>query len=215
MNHTQPRQKTYCYSKDAIIAWPMVAALMILTGCTGYSNIEVPDFDPEAAAEAVLTQYDIDGDGQLSSQELSQCPGIQQNLKLYDENGDKVLDKHEITERLRYIRSFKVGLTRVMARVQLSGRPLPGAKIHFEPEAFYDGAIQPAEGVTNSKGLARMSIPAELLPEDQHGIHGMHFGTYKVIITHPQKVLPAKYNTDTILGYETVVGDPHAFFPLK
>jgi hypothetical protein len=43
----------------------------------------------------------------------------------------------------------------------------------------------------------------------------VHYGTFKVRITHPSIQIPAKYNTETELGYETEVGNPYANFDLK
>ena len=44
---------------------------------------------------------------------------------------------------------------------------------------------------------------------------GVHYGTYRVEITHPTINIPAKYNTATTLGYETERGNPSTSFELK
>ena len=60
-----------------------------------------------------------------------------------------------------------------------------------------------------------MSVPAEDLPENLRLVALVHVGTFKVRITHPTIKLPARYNTDTELGYESEVGNPFADFALK
>lgn len=42
-----------------------------------------------------------------------------------------------------------------------------------------------------------------------------NIGTYKVRITHPTVNLPAKYNVNTTLGYESQLGSPVAKFDLS
>ena len=90
-----------------------------------------------------------------------------------------------------------------------------GARVEFEPEAFYDGALLAAEGTTGRRGMTQVAIPDEQLPEDQRRIRGLHYGTYRVRITHPDKQIPPRYNSQTELGYETIVGNPHARFELR
>jgi hypothetical protein len=52
------------------------------------------------------------------------------------------------------------------------------------------------------------------LPENVRTMKLLQYGTYKVRITHPKIQLPAKYNTETTLGYETKMGSPFATFAL-
>ena len=97
----------------------------------------------------------------------------------------------------------------------MDGRPLSGATVKLIPEKYLGDEIKAAVGVTNDGGSATMRIPDEDLPEAQRGIVGVHYGTYKVEITHPTMKIPAKYNTQTTLGYETERGNPYADFDLK
>lgn len=71
------------------------------------------------------------------------------------------------------------------------------------------------QGITDADGVAQMAIPNEKLPADQQGLKAIHYGTYKVRITHPTTKLPGKYNTETTLGYESRPGDPYATYSLK
>jgi hypothetical protein len=45
-------------------------------------------------------------------------------------------------------------------------------------------------------------------------LKALHYGTFKVRITHPTITLPARYNTATELGYETESGNPNVQFML-
>ena len=72
----------------------------------------------------------------------------------------------------------------------------------YVPEPFLGGAVEEATGVTDASGTAVLAIADEKLPSHLKGISGVRSGFYKVEITHPDKNIPAKYNTETTLGHE-------------
>ena len=65
------------------------------------------------------------------------------------------------------------------------------------PESFLGDTLQPGEGTTNDRGMAKpvtVGAPA--------GLPGVEFGIYRVRITHPEIDIPARYNLETELGLE-------------
>ena len=190
--------------------------ILVVVGCSGGpAALEAPDLDPADAAQGAIALYDKDGDGKLSSEELQACPGILVSLELYDQDGDGFVSQEEIAQRLQKYVDGKVTLARVSARVSLNKKPLADATVRFIPESYLGEAIKPASGVTRKRGSATMAVAKEDLPEEMHGILGIHPGTYRVEITDPDGKVPAKYNTETTLGYETTPGNPYATFDLK
>lgn len=183
----------------------VLVCLLCLVGCIGGnqpSAIEVPDVDPESAAASAIELYDADGDAALAGAELDKVPAIRDSLKAYDANGDSRVSEDEIAKHLSGIFGYGVSMMQASAVVRLDGRPLPGAKVRMEPEPFLGEGVKPAEGTTGQTGSSRVVIPDELLPEDQRGLNAMHVGLYKVRITHPDREIPAKYNSETTLGFE-------------
>ena len=86
--------------------------------------------------------------------------------------------------------------------VNYDGKPLEGATVKFIPEPFMGGVVDEASGKTSPEGFAVIAIDQAKLPESQKGINGVRSGFYKVEITHPDKQIPARYNTATELGQE-------------
>jgi hypothetical protein len=134
-------------------------------------------------------------------------------LASYDKDGNQSISNDEISGRLSQLLKYGVGLTSLQCEVRMNGRPLKDAEVVFEPEPYLGDEVKAARGVTNGRGLVQMSIPTEQLPPAQQALKAIHFGTYKVRVNHPK--VPAKYNTETTLGYETRSGDPFATFNLK
>lgn len=201
-----------------VIRWKfslLVATLLLPAGCGGPARLKPPQVDPDSAAARAMSMYDSNGDGDLSGRELDACPGIQRSISSYDTDGNGGVSAAEIVARLKYLAQFKTALTPLRDQVLLDGRPLAGAEVKLLPEAYLGDEVKSASGTTNRAGTASLTISAEDLPEQQRGYHGIHFGTYKVQITHPEKKLPDKYNTNTTLGYETVVGDPIVVYELR
>ncbi|MEM8680687.1 MAG: hypothetical protein AAGF97_15165, partial [Planctomycetota bacterium] len=128
---------------------------------------------------------------------------------------DGEVSKAELDQRFEAWADLKSALNAVRAQVLLNGKPLAGATVNFEPAFQFEGQIKPASGVTDDFGVAVIAIADEDLPKVQHGLKGVHTGTYLVRITHPDKDIPAKYNSETTLGYEPQIGNPFAPFELK
>jgi hypothetical protein len=189
---------------------------ILTTGCSrGPTPVKPPFIDPVEASRQAMELYDTDHDGELSDQELAACPGILQHRDVYDTDHNGKISRQEVEDRILSLRSSRVGLTILQVQVRLDGRPLISAVVKLIPEKYLGDDIKAAVGTTAGGGLASMRIPEEDLPAAQHGLAGVHYGTYKVEITHPTVKIPAKYNTQTTLGYETEPGNPYVNFDLK
>lgn len=193
------------------------AQMCVLTalGCAGGpSAVEVPEVDPATAAAAAIKTYDANGDGALGPDELAYCPAMFAKLAAYDVDQSGSVEQAEIAARLGELFKHNPGATQLNCAVIYHGRPLADAEVVFEPEAYLGREIQAARGVTDAAGVAAMAIPTEFLPEHLHRLKALHYGTFKVRITHPKIALPSRYNTATELGYETESGNPNVQFVL-
>lgn len=198
-----------------LACWAACCCLTLGAGCSGGpARVAPPEIDPEAAARAALELYDRSADGLLDEQELAACPGMLRQRTAYDTNQDGVIDQAEIAARLGELLRHEVGLTQLKCRVRYRGRPLAGAEVVFEPEPYLGTQVLPARGTTDADGGAQLSVDPETLPEDLRRLRAVHYGTFKVRITHPQVALPVQYHEQTQLGYETEAGNPFVNFDL-
>lgn len=192
--------------------------LIVSIAATGCSNAPArfvaPEIDIEAAATQAMELYDANGNGSLSKEEMARVPGILARLKAYDLNTNESVEREEIQTQLSRLLN-RVGGTQLSALVFYKGRPLKDATIVMEPEPYLGDQIQKAEAVTDGAGVAELAIPPEYTPEHLRRFKTLHYGTFKVRITHPSISLPAKYNTETTLGYETEPGKPTVSFSLQ
>jgi hypothetical protein len=217
LNTNRSKIEGTCLIEFRVLYWLALNFLCVLLfGCSGgVTALKPPVLDPKSAAKGAIGCYDKDGDGNLSLLELEACPGILESIAIYDLNNDKIISQEEIAQRLEKFVNRSVALARLSATVRFNNRPLGGASIRFIPETYLGDEIKPALGQTRQKGSATMAVADGDLPENQRGIRGIHTGTYRVEITHPEVKIPAKYNTETELGYETTPGNPYAKFDLK
>jgi hypothetical protein len=125
-----------------------------------------------------------------------------------------MIDFEEFSGRLSQLLRHGTGATQLACNVSYEGRPLADALVRLEPEPYLGPEIQPAEGVTTADGQAQVGIPPDKAPRALQAVKLIQYGTFKVRITHPTIKLPAKYNTVTTLGYETIPGDPFVTFTL-
>ena len=173
---------------------------VLVCGCSFRpSRVEVPQIDPAQAAAAAAEQYDSDGDQNISESESPACPALAGSFKLYDADHNGLVSKAEIQSRLEAMLGSGIGRMPCMCVVYAgdSDRPIVGARVRVVPEPFLGGAIQPGEGVTNQRGIAK-PVTIDAPP----GLPGIEFGLYRVQITHDRLKIPARYNTKTELGFE-------------
>lgn len=177
-----------------------VLPAMLLCGCSFRpSRVEVPQIEPAQAASAAVEQYDSDGDQNISPSESAACPALAGSFKLYDSDHDGLVSQAEVQSRLEAMLGTGIGRMPCMVIVYAgdSDRPIEGATVRVVPEPFLAEAIQPGEGVTNHRGIAK-PVTIDAPP----GLPGIEFGLYRVLITHDSLQIPARYNTATELGFE-------------
>lgn len=170
------------------------------------ARVAVPTMDSAKAAAEAMKTYDKDSDGSIAGAELVAAPAIQDALSFYDTNSDSKVSVSEMEARLKQMYGTKVGLMTFACRVTLQGQPLAGATVKLQPEPFMNGIVHPASGVTAADGTAQIEVADSLLPADNRGLHAMQPGVYRVEITHPERKIAPKFNTQTTLGIE-VAGD--------
>lgn len=169
----------------------------------------LPSFSPESSAAKAMELHDANGDGFLDEQELDSAPGIKASLPNTDTDKDKRVSEEEIAERIRSWQQMRVGLMSVQCAVYLDKQPLAGATVTFEPEPCMEGAIYAAEAVTGGAGTARPKVPKENRPSPDSP-PGMQAGFYLVKVSKLEggtETIPAKYNTNTILGQQIAPDD--------
>ncbi|TWT77920.1 hypothetical protein Pla123a_17190 [Posidoniimonas polymericola] len=185
---------------------PMVIACT-LAGCSGRPAAVVPQFDPAGMAEQALAAYDADGDGRLAGAELDASPAIKKHLARYDADSDGAVSEQELQDRFAQWEEEGVGFRRLDVRVTIDGRPLSGATVTFEPEAFMTDWVKPATATTDRSGMAKISVAPEDLPaalkDRASGLRGVCVGAYRVKVTHPSDKLPPAYPAGDALGAET------------
>ena len=191
------------------------AALLLLAvaGCGGGpSRVDAAALDPDAAAEAAMEQLDTDGDGVIGGGELAAAAGLGMVAEqgVLDVDKDGRVSPEEIAARVEAWQAQEAGLIAVRCHVRLNGQPVPGATVTFEPMPFLGNELKVAEGVTNPFGRASVSIPKASRPTSETP-PGVQLGLYHVRISkleQGQELLPARYNTESILGQEVSYDDP-------
>ena len=179
-----------------------LATICLLGGCLGGPKIEEPTFDSQAAAAGAMRLHDTNKDGQISGNELKQCPGLRAASSRLDTNHDGGFSVEEIATLIEFYAEIRLALAPFSCQVLMNNRPLQGATIRLVPVEFLEGMIQPAEGMTDESGNV---LPATDDPVAKaEGVTGVNPGFYRVEISrvdgNGQETIPAKYNTETTLG---------------
>jgi hypothetical protein len=180
-------------------------------GCSGSpQRIEGPAFDPVGSAAKAMEIYDKDGDGLIAEEELEAAVSLKAAIKNLDKDKDGKISSEEISNRISSWQSQRIGLMLFQCSVTMDGSPLSGVKIKFEPEEILGDIIRGAEATTNMVGTAIPFIPLDQ-QDGQNQPTGMDPGLYKVrfsLIVDGKETIPARYNTETIIGQEVSEDDP-------
>jgi hypothetical protein len=173
-------------------------------GCPGGpARVRPPTIDAAAAGAKAIEMFDANKDGKLSGKELDKCPGLKDALPRVDPSGKGAVTADMIAARIRVWQELKVGRLTAGCRVLRRGQPLSGAEVNFVPEKFLGESIQTATGTTNASGSVGLGVS---------GQPGVPPGFYRVEITKAGLNIPAKYNTETILGQEIAPDIQHNSF---
>jgi len=175
----------------------VIVSIIFVTGCGGPARVKVPKIKASQASAEAMKTYDSDGDGFLDAKELDACPAIREAMRSTDTDGDGKISGDEITNRLKAMMDSKAGSLPASCMVTLDGRPIDNAEIRFDPEPFLGGAVSAARGATDYMGIC------DVISESLNS--GAQIGFYKVRISLMKdgtEQIPAKYNTETILGAE-------------
>ena len=89
----------------------MAAAVLHVASARGAAAVQAPAAPDDKTKEALqlIQQYDKDGDGKLSAEEIARIPAaaaqdVKQLFKRFDKDGDGKLDAKELAEALRVLR---------------------------------------------------------------------------------------------------------------
>ena len=184
--------------------------LPLLFGCDGggeksFSKVAL---DPAVVAEAIMAEYDADGDGEVSRSELKKCKGLQmlaagqeelQPQYRLDQDGNGSISQKEFTDKLTAC--FADKRQSFSCAVKYRGKPLKGAIVTLVPESFM-GDVQSASGETDKDGNCSVT--------GDDGLLGTVPGIYRVEITHPDHDIKAKYNTETTESVALDTTNPYA-----
>jgi len=189
-----------------------VAAAVVLGGCSGLPDPpDKADLDPAKAGRLAIEEFDANKDGKIDSDEIKKSPGLMESLETMDDDGDGSLTAGEISQRVREWLDGGTNVFTESSTVYLDGEPLEGATITYDPEDFLEPGLQPTSGVTDATGSA--------FPQGQDAKYpGLYPGVYSVRISKVvdgRETIPARYNTETILGKEIGFDAPSTHRLLK
>jgi hypothetical protein len=176
----------------------LTLASLSTIGCSGRpGRVEAPEVDADAAADAAMSEFDKNTDGQLSADELKAAPGLAAAVPNYDADKNGSLSRDEVAAGIRTFSEGQVGAAGMSYVVQLDGRPVPNAQVKAIPEPFLGEVLKPATGVDGYLAVAK-----EDRPPNSPNLPLIMPGLYRIEITHPSLSIPARYNEQSELGLE-------------
>ena len=204
--------------KSALGVNAFVATLLTLV-TVGCSRNSAPD-NPLAMAvgEKVVRKHDKNGDGLLTSSELSGLYGNLTSIREgWDLNGDEKLSRDEIASRIDAWQKRGPTGHIVNVTVILDRSPLAGATVRMVPDFDPGDGSQAKVAETDVTGVAHFEVVLEDLPQalhnsDYRGVFGSH---YKIEVTHPQHKISAEYNVSSRLSADVPRDAPRSEISLE
>ena len=175
----------------------IICCLIACAGC-GVASPDRPAFDPRGSAKEALSTLDANSDGFIDEKEVEKAPGLKAAFAPTDADQDGKLTADEIEKRITYYKSAPTTIVQGSTLVTLRRRPLVDATVTFEPEPFLGSAFGSCSGMTDEKGIASIKGHDAEFP-------GIYLGFYRVRVSREvngKETIPAKYNSETEIGYE-------------
>lgn len=184
----------------------MVMAAVLIAGCSKRSDRYAPEVSAATAGADAVAQYDTDHDGKIAGDELEKVGSLESNLAAIDADGDKALTADEIAARVRSWQTTGALARRtpLHCKVYHNKVPLADADVKLVPEKFLGDKVAVVRGKTSKNGVAFLTVEGSA-PGDPPGVGP---GFYRVEITKADDEIPAKYNTETVLGLDTSMDNP-------
>jgi hypothetical protein len=184
---------------DSRVLLSLVVLMTAFAGGCGESKVPAPPIKPADLARAVMEQCDKNHDNKIDAAEAKQFPGLQAALDTMDPNHQGSLTETQIAARIQQWANGDLRVVTPFLTVTLDGKPLEGATVTLEPEAFMGPDYHSVTAVTGADGSCAVT-------GDNLKVPGVYVGLYRVKITKSGEKLPAKYNTQTTLGLEVAPG---------
>lgn len=175
-------------------------AMAFMSGCVNRTpSVRAPSYQANIISSTAFELLDSNKDNKLDEKELALAPGLKAALGRIDSNRDGAISIEELEARIAEYQKANVGLRNETYTFTLNGAPLNDASVVFVPETFFADYVQGSEGLTGSNGNTSVKITGNKM-------RGMTCGMYRVSVSKKdasgKELLPAKYNTETTLGYE-------------
>lgn len=187
-----------------IVGFIVGALAPLAVGCGGGpTRIPNPPFDASGATSRLFSQADANKDGDIDRKEALKAPSVLHVFKEWDKNGDGKISQAEATAAFKYQVDSRMPLVQPSIKVSVGGQPFVSGEIRFVPEPFMGPGFHPAVGRTDDRGYVSVAAAGELLP-------GVRCGMYRIEASKTdggKEALPAKYNTETVYGYEVRLGN--------
>jgi hypothetical protein len=188
------------YRRMAGCALVLASLLVISMGCPrGPSRVFPSPINASAAGAKAIELYDANKDGKLTGAELDKCPGLRAALTKVDPANEGVT-ADKITARIQEWQKSKLGRMSLACTITRNGAPFEGADVRFVPEKFLglEESKWTAIGKSDQNGMVMLNVPST----EPNIPPGVPPGFYRVEITKAGMTVPAKYNTETVLGQE-------------
>ncbi len=176
----------------------VVVGLAIAVGCSGKpKRLQQLSINAEAAGAKAIELYDTNKDGKISGEELDQVPSLKLSLPNVDTAGTGGITAEMITNRIKKWQATKKAVVTFSFQLLRNGQPLSGADVKVVPEKFITSPVPTATGQTDNDGRVLLLAPNA----DPTAPPGVSPCFYRIEITKSGDNIPAKYNTETTLGW--------------
>lgn len=183
-----------------LIAFSFSGMLLIVAGCglSSSPDFSIPSVSSSGASKAAMATFDTNTDGLLDATELENCQALAGALALYDSDGDGKISSPELTERFKILFANGANYVNLTCRIRKGRTAVAGAKVNFAPVAIFGDSLASALGTTDSSGTVFPAISDENLPEELKGQRVIQVGLYEVLVDYKGQTFKFGHEVDPI-----------------